>query len=62
MIDESHIPLGNLNKNNVVDLRKAEGTKKLTAQVHEVKKKIKTKLKILNAGSTYKKMGNLWQI
>lgn len=38
MIDESHIPLGNLNKNNVMDLRKAEGTKKLKAQVHEVKK------------------------
>lgn len=61
MTDESHVPLGNLNKNNVVDLRKAEGTKKLTAQVQEVRK-IKTKLKNLNAGSMYKKMGNLWQI
>lgn len=61
MTDESHVPLGNLNKNNVVDLRKAEGTKKLTAQVQEVRK-IKTKLKNLNAGSMHKKMGNLWQI
>lgn len=25
MINESHIPLGNLNENNGVDLRKAEG-------------------------------------
>lgn len=59
MINESHIPLGNLDKNSGVDLRKAEG--KLTAEVREVRK-TETKIKILKAGSVYKKMANIWQI